>query len=93
MTQAVEYLLYKHEALTSNTRPQINGLKTQSLTKLILKHNPAICCTQNIISNITKVKRYKNIYHKNLNQRKTELARLVSGKVTLETKKMTSDGH
>ena len=70
----------------------LNGLKK--------KKDPYICCLQKIHfrpkdTYRLKVRRWKNIFHANVKQKKPGVAILISGKINLKIKKITRDkeGH
>ena len=82
----------------------INGLnvptKRQRLAEWIHKQDPYICCLQetHLKTGDTyglKVKGWKKIFHANRDQKKAEVAILISDKIDFKTKTMKRDkeGH
>ena len=82
----------------------INGLnaptKRYRLAEWIQKQDPYICCLQETHfrpqdTYSLKVRGWKNIFHANRKQKKAEVAILISDKIDLKIKKITSDkeGH
>ena len=78
----------------------INGLKApskrQRLAEWIQKQDPYICCLQetHLKSGDTyrlKVKGWKKIFHANRNQKKAEVAILISDKIDFEIMTMIRD--
>ena len=82
----------------------VNGLnaptKRHRLAECIQKQDPYICCLQDTHfwpqdTYRLKVRGWKNIFHANGNQKKTEVAILISDKIDLKIKNITRDkeGH
>ena len=82
----------------------VNGLnaptKRHRLDEQIQKQDPYICCLQETHfrpqdTYRLKVRRWKNIFHANVKQRKAGVAILISDKIDLKIKKITRDkeGH
>ena len=78
----------------------INGLnaptKRQRLAEWIQKQDPYICCLQetHLKTRDTyrlKMKGWKKIFHTNRDQKKAEVAILISGKIDFETKPVKRD--
>ena len=78
----------------------VNGLnaptKRQRLTKWIQKQDPYICCLQETHlkprdTYRLKVKGWKKIFHANGDQKKAEVAILISGKIDFKMKTVIRD--
>ena len=79
---------------------KVNGLnaptKRQRLTKWIQKQDPYICCLQETHlkprdTYRLKVKGWKKIFHANGDQKKAEVAILISGKIDFKMKTVIRD--
>ena len=78
----------------------VNGLniptKRKRLAEWIQKQNPYICCLQEVHLKTRntcrmKMKGWKKIFHANGDQKKAEVAILISGKIDFEIKAMKTD--
>ena len=89
---------------TSIITLNVNGLndltKRHKLAEWIQKQDPYICCLQETYfrprdTYRLKVRRWKKIFHENGNQKKAEVAILISDKIDFKIKTITRDreGH
>ena len=82
--------------ITLNVNGSNAPTKRQRLAEWIQKQDPYICCLQetHLETRDTyrlKVKGWKKIFHANGDQKKAEVAILISGKIDFEIKAMKTD--